>query len=324
MSAMTPLLVDLSCAVPPAIVAYAVTKRFPRIDPLAPQVSTPAIATSASRHPRLARMLSTRLDPTTETGLLLTVAVVGVVGALSGIGVLARMISSHRGLAAYDLSFAKWGARHANSSSTSGLVFVSRFGGYQVTVLVAVLVAIVEHRRRLGRSVVPFLVLVVGGQYAIVSTIKAIVGRERPNIVRLTGFAGASFPSGHAAAAAATYAAVSLLVGRRRSPSVKAAIASGAAALTFAVAGSRVMLGVHWFTDVLAGVAIGWIWFTLVSIAFGGRILRFGTPVIVAEAAVSGIEPPQTRPAEARRSADGRSELDGTARHTQGRSAERG
>ena len=144
----------------------------------------------------------------------------------------------------------------------------------------------------------------MGGQYAIVSAIKAIVGRERPNIVRLTGFAGASFPSGHAAAAAATYAAVSLLLGRRRSPSVKAAISAGAAALTVAIAGSRVVLGVHWFTDVLAGVAIGWIWFTLVSIAFGGRILRFGAPVIAAEAAVSGTAPPPTDRTEGQRLED--------------------
>ena len=294
MSTVSPLAVVLSCSVPPAIVAYAVTKRWPRTDPLAPKVATPTIATSARRHPRLARMLSSRLDPTTETGLLLTVAVGGVVVALSAFGILARMISSNRGLAAYDLSFAKWGAHHATSSSTSGLVLVSRFGGYQVLLIIAILVAIAEYRRGLGRSVVPLLAVVVGGQYAIVSAIKAIVGRERPNITRLTGFAGASFPSGHAAAAAATYAAVSLLLGRRRSPWVKAAIAAGAAALSVAVAGSRVMLGVHWFTDVLAGVAIGWIWFTLVSIAFGGRILRFGTPVIVAEAAISGTASPPT------------------------------
>lgn len=298
MSTFTPLTAVLACAVPPAIVAYAVTKRWPRTDPLAPSVSTPAIATSASRHPRLARMLSTRLDPTTETGLLLTVAVGGVIGALSGIGALAQMISTHRGLAGYDLSFAKWGARHATSSSTSGLVFVSRFGGYEVLVVVAIITAIAEVRRGLGRSVVPLLALVLGGQYAIVSVIKAIVGRERPNIVRLTGFAGTSFPSGHAAAAAATYAAISLLLGRRRSPSVKAAIAAGATTLTFAVAGSRVVLGVHWFTDVLAGVAIGWIWFTLVSIAFGGRILRFGTPVIAVEAAVEGTENAPTSPTD--------------------------
>jgi undecaprenyl-diphosphatase len=42
------------------------------------------------------------------------------------------------------------------------------------------------------------------------------------------------------------------------------------------VAGSRVLLDVHWLTDVLGGLALGWAWFAACAIAFGGRLLRFG------------------------------------------------
>ena len=50
-----------------------------------------------------------------------------------------------------------------------------------------------------------------------------------------------------------------------------------------AVAASRVLLDVHWLTDVIGGLALGWAWFALCAIAFGGRLLRFGVVVEVAE-----------------------------------------
>jgi membrane-associated phospholipid phosphatase len=115
--------------------------------------------------------------------------------------------------------------------------------------------------------------------------VKWLVDRARPDIDPLAGFAGPSFPSGHSATAAATLAAVALVLGRRRGRLTKAVLAGLAAGLAVAVATSRVLLGVHWFTDVLAGLALGWAWFAICVIAFGGRLLRFGAPVEAAERA---------------------------------------
>jgi undecaprenyl-diphosphatase len=55
-------------------------------------------------------------------------------------------------------------------------------------------------------------------------------------------------------------------------------LAAGAVGVAVAVASSRVLLDVHWVSDVVAGVALGWAWFALCAIAFGGRLLRFGAP----------------------------------------------
>jgi undecaprenyl-diphosphatase len=113
------------------------------------------------------------------------------------------------------------------------------------------------------------------------------VGRARrgarPNLDRLTGFSGASFPSGHAAAAAATLAAFALVLGRGRPLRTKAVLSGLACGLAVTVASTRVLLGVHWLTDVLAGLAVGWAWFGLCSIAFGGRMPHLGAPVEAAE-----------------------------------------
>jgi hypothetical protein len=56
----------------------------------------------------------------------------------------------------------------------------------------------------------------------------------------------------------------------------RAFIAACAVAVAVAVACSRVLLGVHWLSDVLAGLAFGWAWFSICAIAFGGRFVEFG------------------------------------------------
>jgi len=91
--------------------------------------------------------------------------------------------------------------------------------------------------------------------------------------------AGPSFPSGHATAAAATWAAVALVLGRGASVRVRAVLAGVAAGIAVAVACSRVFLGAHWTSDVIGGLLLGWSWFAVCAVAFGGRVLRLGAPI---------------------------------------------
>jgi membrane-associated phospholipid phosphatase len=156
---------------------------------------------------------------------------------------------------------------------------LSDLGGTLGVVTLAVIAGIIEFRRLPNRAIPALVALTVLGQFAIVNLIKVIVGRARPDLLQLTQFSSSSFPSGHATSAAATFAVIALLVGRRRSRQTRAAITGGAVAIAATVAGTRVLLGVHWLTDVLAGLAIGWAWFALCSVAFGGRLLDFGAPV---------------------------------------------
>ena len=89
-------------------------------------------------------------------------------------------------------------------------------------------------------------------------------------------------------------------------------LAGIAVGLAVAVACSRVLLDLHWLSDVVGGLALGWGWFALCAVAFGGWLLRFGAPVEPARSpaarpqapacAAAGASPRPPRPRSGRSS----------------------
>jgi undecaprenyl-diphosphatase len=138
--------------------------------------------------------------------------------------------------------------------------------------------------------VIAFIASVMVGEEILTLSVKDLAGRVRPSFNPAAATLGPSFPSGHSATAAAFYATAALLIGRWRSRRTRAVLAGLAAGIAVAVAATRVLLDVHWLTDVIAGLALGWGWFAVCGIAFGGRILRFGAAAKTA-ARVAEAEP---------------------------------
>ncbi|MFK0236308.1 phosphatase PAP2 family protein [Streptomyces vinaceus] len=114
-------------------------------------------------------------------------------------------------------------------------------------------------RRRCGLALA--LMLCLGAGQALRYAAMSLVARQRPPVGDWAAHAsGWSFPSGHTTTAAMTAALViaALSLGSRRAPRIAVALIG---AWGVAVGLTRVYLGVHWFTDVLAGwlFAVGWV-----------------------------------------------------------------
>jgi undecaprenyl-diphosphatase len=119
-----------------------------------------------------------------------------------------------------------------------------------------------------GHAAVMILISVVSGVF-VSQTAKWAYARPRPELVpHGAEVYTASFPSGHSMMSAVVYLTLGALLARTQpAQAVKVYILSVAAILTLLVGISRIYLGVHWPTDVLAGWCLGGLWALMCSLA---------------------------------------------------------
>jgi undecaprenyl-diphosphatase len=239
--------------------------------------ATETVGRALAQHSRLRRLLVDRLDPAVATGLALTLALGTIVVGGLVLAVLAYLVRSSDLLVGVDESAAEWGFDHASQLSDTGLKIVTTLGETWFVIVAGIVLVVVDHLRTPSRWVFAYVGLVILGQNVLTHTIKELADRVRPDLNPIAETLGPSFPSGHSATAAAFWAAAALVLGRGQPRFVHALLAGGAVGIAVAVAGSRVLLDVHWLSDVIAGLSLGWAWFAVCSVAFGGRMLRFGS-----------------------------------------------
>lgn len=253
--------------------------------PFAGDLAAGAVAGRAAQVGPVRRWLRRRHDPGAATGLALTLSLAAV--TLLGVvfGVLAYLVRGNGPLLDADRWVSEWGRDHATGFTDRGVEAVTQLGETWLVAVLAVALATFAWRRGL-RAAAPFLALVVIGNNLATNGIKALADRARPTLNPVAETLGPSFPSGHTTTAAAFFAAAALVLGAGATRNHRALLAGAAVAAATAVACSRVLLAVHWLSDVAAGLALGWAWFALCAVAFGGRLLRFGAAVEEAEARV--------------------------------------
>ena len=287
---MTITLVVLLVAVGAGVIAFGMSVSRALPDPVDSTAEERATVKALDRRPRLARFLRRRLDRRSAGGLLLTVSLIVVFVVALIVGLLLDNIDESGWLGELDDEVAAWGAEHATSAAIDVLKVITQLGGTWVVVAALAAASVADWIRRRNAEVFLFAAVVIIGEKLIVNGMKWLVDRDRPDVMWLVSWSGASFPSGHTAAAAAAWPAVALILGRDRSRRTRALLAAGAALISVAVAASRALLGVHWLTDVLAGLVIGWGWFLIVAIAFGGRAQRLGDPATTEPRGVRGAD----------------------------------
>jgi undecaprenyl-diphosphatase len=137
---------------------------------------------------------------------------------------------------------------------------LAAFGSIGTLVIVAAVVGVLLRWRGLHPILcaAPFVSLLVAGGF--VQIMKAAIPRTGPHAqFQFGSHAAGSFPSGHSAdtTALSVGVAIVLVAVLARRPATRVAVVGLAIALSVAVGLSRLILGVHWPTDVVAGWAVG-------------------------------------------------------------------
>ena len=203
-----------------------------------------------------------RLTPRART-LLVAIAL----GGSATFAAIVWALAQPGALDAFDQDLARGLAQSLNSLSLAGVAQFTKLGdrAYLMGVASAVLVILLWRKDWVLAAV---WVAASAGGGLLNAVLKATFERVRPDhahgFVQTSGF---SFPSGHATGAVAVYAMLAFVLLRFTPPARHPAIFAAATALVVGIGLSRVLLHVHFISDVLAGCAITGAWVALCVLA---------------------------------------------------------
>jgi membrane-associated phospholipid phosphatase len=194
---------------------------------------------------------------------------------LLGTGVLVTALLAFAAAAGLYAAFTGSGPALADSALLSELIEVRSGGLTQLAVFVtnignttsmAVLAVAVAgwcwYRGRRADAVLA--IVAMAGSAALFNTLKNVFDRARPPVAdRLVHVGNESLPSGHATMSIVVIGTIVVLAWAGRSAMTRAVLVVAAVAWVGAVGATRVYLGVHWFSDVVAGWLVGAAWLAL-------------------------------------------------------------
>jgi membrane-associated phospholipid phosphatase len=171
-----------------------------------------------------------------------------------------------------DERLAVWLHGRATEPLTDVFRAITRLGNF-ITLFAVTLVAVVIFWRRRERIDAAFVALAALGAQVLSTGMKLGFRRDRPFFPDpLATESTFSFPSGHALVSLAVYGSIALVLARRLTSRIQRALLLGATALlVIAIGFSRLYLGVHFLSDVLAGYAAGAAWLAFLYVVLEVR-----------------------------------------------------
>ena len=221
----------------------------------------PPVAKLRERYDRQLSWFLRRLTPGEYLGLHLTVGLLLTVGCLWFFGDLAEDVVTNDQLVRFDQAIAVMLHRSAIPALTTFFVVVTAMGSVEALALLGLIVTVIYGLRGRWLQVGTWLVGLAGGA-VLNQLLKELFSRPRPSFAEpLLSESSYSFPSGHAMLSLIAYgmlAYFAVLV--LRTWRARTAVVFGIALFVVLIGVSRMYLGVHYFSDVLAGFAVGGMW----------------------------------------------------------------
>jgi membrane-associated phospholipid phosphatase len=213
------------------------------------------------RPSKISRFVRARLSSEDVLGIHLTLGILVLIGATWLFAIIAEDVINQEQLSRLDVELSN--AIHARDtrSLTLVLLVVTNVHSTVGVGLIALAVTVYLWRRRLKDWALAFALSVYGGML-LNAILKHIFQRSRPHLPgSVLTFKGYSFPSGHTIMATTLYGALcALLISRVRGWLWRGVIIVGAIFLIVLVGFSRIYLGAHYLSDVLAAMVEGLFW----------------------------------------------------------------
>ncbi len=178
-----------------------------------------------------------------------------IITALAGLGIRAWAPG-------FDMQAMQAIANGRNATLTSIAWVVSEAGSFVLLAPLSIAFLLLRRWKRPADDIA--LLVIAAGSAVLPITVKLFVARPRPTIEHLSHLSSLSFPSEHTTQAAAVYLTIAIMLSARLTRGWREAAIALGVVIALGVAWSRVYLGVHYPTDVAAGLLLGWSWALLV------------------------------------------------------------